>query len=168
MLAWFKDPTHLALVLGWAYALLSEAIPLLPTKATGVVHALLLVLKSLSDSLTAKAAIVLPFLAAALLSLPGCAWVKKVAVNAEACAGPAVQKEVENLLPAVLAILASGSADWQAQLQALESVGLQALLCTVQSVVDGAQARIASGKAGLDYPGMVLRGKQFLLLYGAK
>ena len=65
-----------------------------------------------------------------------CDWFKKnvepiakdVVVD---CGKPAMVAEVENLVPAVLAIISGGKVNWKAQLDALKVVGKEALVCTV-------------------------------------
>lgn len=67
--------------------------------------------------------------------LIGCGVVSTTGQAALDCGKQAVQAEIMNLVPAVTAILNGSPADWEAQLNALESVGEDALLCTVEAVV---------------------------------
>ena len=74
-------------------------------------------------------------LVAVCLLSSGCAWWKNYGKNALlSCGEDAMQQEVANLTPAVLAILSSGSPNWASQLKGLESAGMAAVLCTVQKV----------------------------------
>ena len=47
----------------------------------------------------------------------------------------AALQEAGNLIPAVGAILTSGSANWNAQLTALEGVGESAVICAVKQAI---------------------------------
>lgn len=79
---------------------------------------------------------------ALLLGTSSCVTAKKIAVDVGACAGPEVQTEVTNLLPAVTAILSGGAPDWSAQLTALESIGLPFVVCAVSAVVSDLQRKM--------------------------
>lgn len=85
--------------------------------------------------------------------------VKQVAVD---CGAPAIQQAVADLLPAVQAILTSGSPDWEAQLTALEAVGVSVVICAVEkavSLISGSGASLSSmararGKLYLKHKGV--------------
>jgi hypothetical protein len=111
-----------------------------------------------------------PLVLLASLSIAGCATIKPIAVDAGSCAAPAVQAEVANLLPAVTAILVGGAPNWQAQLTALESVGVQLVVCAVEvAVADLAKRTAATWSAtAVDYTSAVARGKKYLYYYGKR
>lgn len=121
---------------------------------------------SIAKPVDSKLQLLIPFIALASL-LTGCAAVKKVIVDAGVCASPAVVAEVANLLPAVTAILTGGAADWQAQLAALETVGVQFVVCAVEQAIHDLAAR--QGPAiNTDRGLAIARGRLYLSYYGVK
>jgi len=105
-----------------------------------------------------------------LLSTVSCNSVlgKKIVADVKACADPAIQAEVTNLLPAVTTILVSGKPDWQTQLSALEGVGAQFVVCAVMTAVADLSSRASTmsrtGKvaSATSATAAAARGKQYL------
>lgn len=53
---WLMDPSHAAMVLGWVALVMSEIMPFLPSKANGIVHAILSLIVAAKAQLPASSA----------------------------------------------------------------------------------------------------------------
>ena len=154
-----------------AYAMLSDIMPFLPTKANGVAQLILNVLKALFKGPPGPPTLLLKTITTFVLftTFTGCAYMKRAIIDAEQCAAPAALKEIGNLTPAVTAILMGGAADWRAQLAALESMGPTFVVCTVEAVVRdlAVKAEISAtwtAQTSANYA--VERGHMYLASYG--
>ncbi len=110
----------------------------------------------------------------AMIVLSGCAGikVKQAAIDLGLCVAGQIPAEVANLEPAVLGIITGGAADWNAQLTALEGLGISALVCTVNRVVNDLKHSVPPPGMHAEINPMVIKaiehGQSYLLSKGIK
>jgi len=81
----------------------------------------------------------------AALAMAGCCKgeaCKQTVSKLTACAVNPIPTEVQNLVPAVNAVLSGGAPNWEAQLTALEQLGVGAVVCAVQAVIEGVMGQL--------------------------
>jgi hypothetical protein len=129
------------------------------TKSKAVAHWILTLLGAIKGNLPPVAIFV-------LFAFTGCATGqgKNILVDIKTCGTPAVLQEIANLTPAITAILSGGAADWQAQLSALEAVGVPAVICAVEAIVKDLESRpTMTAKLAVD---PLVRGRTYLAHHG--
>jgi hypothetical protein len=110
------------------------------------------------------------FLLLSALALTGCsAAQKKAAIDMAICSIPSIVTVINDLVPALTAMLQAGTPTWEEQIKALSvSFGKNEVACAVQAVLNSMRARDVTAAQASAVRGAIARGEQYLSDVGAK
>lgn len=101
----------------------------------------------------------------AVLLNQGCIKLKQVGIDLGICASGAIPQEVANLEPAVAAIIEGNAPNWSQQLQALESVGVGAVVCAVDKIVNDLEHSTPPSQKRAEVEPRIIRGIEHGQIY---